>query len=242
MHYEEKVCGDGMGEYICAIPDDYVVVDIETTGLDPYWDEIIEIGAIRVQDGEETERFSRLIRPRRAIPSFITSLTGISNAMVAGEAGAEEVLPAFAAFAGDSILLGHNTRFDVSFLARGLEKLGIPFPNPFMDTMRIGRKLLKDEGPAHFKLEDLARWYGISYRGAHRAVNDCAITKACYDRLMSDGFARYANEEDLLGAIGGTKIYGFPRAKEIACAPREGTVHPLAGHKIAFYATKGIEL
>ena len=95
---------------------DYVCVDIETTGVRPKWDRIIEIGAVKVRDGRKVETFSKLIYPGIPIPERITDLTGITNEMIKGQDKIQQVLPEFIEFAGDDLLLGHNIRFDYSFL------------------------------------------------------------------------------------------------------------------------------
>ena len=106
---------------------DYVCVDIETTGIRPKWDRIIEIGAVKVRDGKVVDTFSELICPGVPIPSRITQLTGITNEMVTGKSKIEEVLPRFVEFAENDLLLGHNIRFDYSFLKQNAINLNLKF-------------------------------------------------------------------------------------------------------------------
>ena len=101
---------------------DYVCVDIETTGIRPKWDRIIEIGAVKVRDGKVVDTFSELICTGVPIPSRITQLTGITNEMVTGKSKIEEVLPRFVEFAENDLLLGHNIRFDYSFLKQNASR------------------------------------------------------------------------------------------------------------------------
>lgn len=95
---------------------DYVALDLETTGLAPYWDEIIEVGALRVRGGEVSEHFTSLVKPRNEIDEFIIDLTGITNEMVADAPPIGEVLPQLRAFIGQDVVVGHNVNFDVNFL------------------------------------------------------------------------------------------------------------------------------
>ncbi|MCQ2538152.1 MAG: 3'-5' exoribonuclease [Lachnospiraceae bacterium] len=171
------------GENINVFTDDYTVVDIETTGLSPEFEEIIEIGAIRVREGKETERFSELIKPEKAISPFITNLTGISNEMVQNAREAKEVLSDFREFLGDDVIVGHNVNFDVDFLYDHCAKRELaPLSNNYIDTLKVSRRVLTSLH--HHRLSDLAEYYSVSYEGAHRAVNDCAITNCCYRRLF----------------------------------------------------------
>lgn len=173
--------GESLNHYLR----NYTVVDIETTGLSPCTEEIIEIGAIRVRDGKETERFSELIKPEKRIPPFITSLTGITESMVANSRCACEVLTDFRAFLGNDTVVGHNVNFDIDFLYDHCEKhLIAALNNDYIDTLKISRRVLpKLHG---HKLMDLAEYYNVGYEGAHRAVNDCAITNRVYENLFSD--------------------------------------------------------
>lgn len=104
------------GKSLIEIPNKYIAFDIETTGLDPMYDEIIEIGAIKIEDGKEIETFSTLIKPEYEIDEFITELTGITNEMVMDAPKINEVLPKFMDFIKDSIILGYNVNFDINFI------------------------------------------------------------------------------------------------------------------------------
>ena len=173
------------GKSLLAFPRDYVVVDIETTGLSPAFCEILEISAMRCRDHQPCEEFSTLIRPEAPIPRFITGLTGISDRMVKDAPHVADVIGRFARFAGDDVLLGYNVNFDVNFLYDNLLRFyGVPLKNDFVDVLRFARRALKDL-PNH-SLGTVAGHYGVSYDGAHRALADCAITNACYLRLMRE--------------------------------------------------------
>ena len=152
---------------------DYVCVDIETTGVRPKWDRIIEIGAVKVRDGRKVETFSKLIYPGIPIPERITDLTGITNEMIKGQDKIQQVLPEFIEFAGDDLLLGHNIRFDYSFLKQNAINEKLTFEKSGMDTLKIARKLLPDlESRA---LDFLCEHYGIKDENHHRAFNDASV-------------------------------------------------------------------
>ena len=164
--------------------EDYTVIDIETTGLRSSTDGITELSALRVRDGEAVDEFSTLVHPGMHIPSFITDLTGISDAMVRGKPRIGEVLPAYIAFLGDDVILGHNTAFDLRFIEDRCKRAGIDFSPMYTDTMKIGRAMYPEM--EHHRLSDLAYRFDVSYRGAHRALTDCRITAACYEAMKAD--------------------------------------------------------
>ncbi|MBO4534686.1 MAG: hypothetical protein J5755_01970, partial [Clostridia bacterium] len=144
--------------------------------------DIIEISAIRVRGGQAVDTFSSFVRPRYPIEWFITRLTGITDAMVWDAPEPSGVLAAFADFAGEDILMGHNVNFDVNALYDAMETyLGRPLPNDFVDVLRLSRSLLPDL-PSH-KQVDLAAHFGVDPKGAHRALRDCEICKANFDHL-----------------------------------------------------------
>ena len=161
---------------------DYVCVDIETTGVRPKWDRIIEIGAVKVRGGRKVETFSKLIYPGIPIPERITDLTGITNEMIKGQDKIQQVLPEFIEFAGDDLLLGHNIRFDYSFLKQNAINEKLTFEKSGMDTLKIARKLLPDlESRA---LDFLCEQYGIKDENHHRAFNDASVTSQLYLILL----------------------------------------------------------
>lgn len=163
-------------------PNNYVVVDIETTGLSPEKSEIIEISAIKVLGGIEKETFSKLIKPKRKVNSFITSLTGITNKMLENANDLSETLEEFKEFSNGYVIMGHNVKFDIRFLNFYMQKvLNVPFDNDYIDTLRIARKMLP-ELKSH-RLGILAEHYNIDKKGMHRALKDCEVTKYCYNQM-----------------------------------------------------------
>lgn len=187
----ERSTREFKGSSLLVFADDYVALDIETTGL--YDDsEIIEIGAVHIKNGEPTEEFETLIRPTVRISPFITELTGITNADVADAPSAPEALADFSDFLGNSFIVGQNVNFDVNFLYDSmLLHLGMPLTNDFADTLRISRNLFPDL-PDH-KLSTLIRHFGISQEVAHRGLSDSLDAMKCYEHMRS-----YCNDNGLL--------------------------------------------
>lgn len=167
-----------MGETDIAIDEpEYVVFDIETTGFSPVKDRIIEIGALKVQDGKITERFSTFINPGIPIPFEIEELTGISDSMVMDAEDIETVLPKFIEFIGsdDTILVGHNARFDVSFIRENMKRiLGRELPYTYVDTVGMARITLP--GHKKYTLDAVAKMLKIRLDNHHRAVDDAECT------------------------------------------------------------------
>lgn len=184
-NFEEKSVRKFKGRSIIEFPGEYVVIDLETTGLSPEWDRIIEIGAIKVQDGKAVDTFQQLAYPGRKISSFIEQLTGITNEMLEGMPLINDVLPLFDKFVGDGIVVGHNVNFDVNFLYEDYENvLEKPFSNDFIDTMRISRKLYPEL--AHHRMIDIVEHLKIDGSSMHRALSDCEYTYKCYEKMKED--------------------------------------------------------
>ena len=167
------------GKSRIAFPEDYCVVDIETTGLSPEECEIIEIAAVRYRGGRKNDVFNTLIKPKMSISPFITELTGIDDEMVRDAPDINEAILGFHEFAGSDMLMGYNVNFDINFLYDNLLRChGIYLENDFVDVLRFARKvlpLLPDR-----RQTTVAAHYGISVTGAHRAEKDCEICNACY--------------------------------------------------------------
>ncbi len=162
---------------------DYVVFDFETTGTSWIEDDIIEISALKVQGGQVTDTFSSLVNPGRHISGFATAVNGITDEMVKEAPSLAEVLPEFLKFFGDFVLVGHNIQsFDLKFLYRATEEiLGQTVENDYIDTLYMARSCLKQL--KHHKLADLAAYFNINSKGAHRALNDCIMNQRCYEEL-----------------------------------------------------------
>lgn len=170
------------GESLLAFPDDYVVLDLETTGLDPEWDEIIEISAIKFKNDSEIDRLTSLVKPAFPVGEFISDLTGITNEMLESASPLSEVFPKVIQFIGNSILVGHNVNFDVNFLYDScLKILNTPFSNDFVDTLRISRRMFPE--CKHNRLSDLIVRFEVGVDVTHRAECDVLQTHACYTKL-----------------------------------------------------------
>ena len=167
----------------------YIAFDIETTGLSPAEDEVIEIGALKVRDGRVQERFMEFIKPQRPIPAFITGLTGIDNDMVASARSREQVIPEFLPFCEEDVLIGHNILFDYSFIKVNADTLGYSFEKSGIDTLKIARVVHK-ELPSR-SLGVLCEHYQIQNSAAHRAYHDALATAKLYQTL-----AHYFEEKE----------------------------------------------
>lgn len=167
------------GQSLLALPNNYIVIDLETTGLDPKWNDIIEFGAIRVEENTIVDSFSALVNPGYEIDEFITELTGITNEMLALAPTITKILPGFLDFIGESVVIGHNVNFDINFLYDNcVAGLNRPFQNSFIDTMRMSRRLFPEE--RHHRLCDLIERMGIGVTVFHRALSDVEQTNRCY--------------------------------------------------------------
>lgn len=173
------------GKSLIEFPKDYIVIDIETTGLLPYCDEIIEVAAIKIKNNKIIDTFESLVKPELEIDKFVEELTGITNEDLKSAPSIIDVLPSYLDFIGDNILIGHNINFDINFLYdNSIDVLNKPLNNNFVDTLRIARKLLKNL--EHHRLDDLCDFYNIEKRNLHRSLNDCLLTQKIYLSLIED--------------------------------------------------------
>ena len=167
-------------------PNDYVVVDFETTGVDISKCQVIEMSALRVAGGEASDEFTTLVSCKGAVPKAATAVNGITKGMLKGAPTIAEAMAAFDAFVGDSVLVGHNcNRFDAQLLTRDRLRLKNAQENDWIDTLEMAKKIL----PGGYKLSELCERYGIVNERAHRALSDCHATHEVYQRMRSDLFA-----------------------------------------------------
>lgn len=152
---------------------EFIIFDIETTGLSPATCGITEIGAVKYKQGEVTDEFDTFVNPNMPIPANITQLTGITDEMVKDAPSEAEAVKMFLEFAGDSILVAHNASFDTSFIRKVASQNSIPFLNPYLDTLPLSRYLNADL--AKHNLDALRKYYGLGEFNHHRACDDCRM-------------------------------------------------------------------
>ena len=165
-----------------ALTDSYIVFDIETTGFSPEINHIIEIGAVKVENGKIVDRFSSFINPKVPIPYRIEELTHISDNMVIDAPTVDIVLPQFLEFCKGSIMVAHNADFDVSFIMKKAESLGYTFAPTYVDTVAMARFLLPSLN--RFKLDTVAKAVGVNLNNHHRAVDDAACTAEIFVKFI----------------------------------------------------------
>lgn len=162
----------------------YTVFDTETTGLDPMRDAIISIGAVRVLNGRllRQEIFDQLIDPQRAIPRLATEIHGIDGSMVQGQPTVETILPRFAHFAEETVLVGHNLAFDLRMFEVQRERTGTHFGQPVLDTLLLSEVIHPDE--QNHALEAIAARFGVNILGRHTALGDAFMTAEVFLRMI----------------------------------------------------------
>ena len=176
-------CRFDKGHLSYTLPNDYVVIDLETTGLSPRCDEVIEYAAIKVVNGEVVDTFQELAKPNFKVSPIITSITGITNEMLESARMTSEVYADFIKFIGDYIVVGHNVNFDVNFLY-DYGQPDFTFRNDFVDTLKLAK--LKVLGLECYKLAFLCSTFGLNQEdGYHRALFDCIQTNKLYQHLKS---------------------------------------------------------
>lgn len=178
--------GANKGKRLQKYVPDYVVFDLETTGISNIYDQVIEISAVKVKDGQVVDEFSSLVNPGRKIPAGASAVNGITDEMVCNAPVFFDVLNDFIEFIGDGILVGHNINsFDMGFIWRDTEKyFGELLTNDYIDTYLMAKTCLPQL--AHKRLTDLAEYYNISPEGAHRALNDCRMNQQVFECLAKE--------------------------------------------------------
>ena len=179
---------------------DFVVFDIETTGFSPVNNKIIEIGAVKIQQGEITDRFSVFVNPGVPIPFEIEKLTSINDSMVMDAPPIEVILPQFLDFCQDAVLVAHNANFDMSFIMENAKKQGLLRKFTFVDTLGIARVLLTHQ--AKHTLDAVAKTLSISLENHHRAVDDAECTAHIFLKFSAMLRERGADTLSRINALG----------------------------------------
>ena len=185
-----------------SLNDSYVVFDLETTGLSPDKNKIIEIGAVKVVDGAITERFSTFVNPEVPIPYNIEQLTSIKDDMVLDAPRIEEILPEFMKFCEGTVMVAHNAEFDTGFIRKNCERMGLPFDFTIADTVALARILLPQLN--RFKLDTVAKAVGVSLDHHHRAVDDAACTAEIFVKFIEMLHERGMETLDDVNQMGAT--------------------------------------
>jgi DNA polymerase III subunit alpha, Gram-positive type len=161
---------------------EFVIFDIETTGLSNNTDKITEIGAVKIKDHKIIDRFSALVNPERPIPAKIVELTSITDEMVKNEPTIEEVLPRFLEFVGNLPVVAHNAKFDTGFIRAKAKHIGKNFLNTIIDTLPISKWLLPDL--KRHKLNNIAEYLDVNLKNHHRAVDDAEATAMIFLKFL----------------------------------------------------------
>ena len=183
---------------------DFVVFDIETTGFSAERDRIIEIGAVRISNGKIKDTFSAFVNPKCKIPERIRELTGITDDMVADAPFISEVLPEFLDFVSDAVLVAHNAEFDMSFVIRKGEELGIERAYTYVDTLGMARVLMKNI--AKFSLDNVAKNLKISLKNHHRAVDDAGCAAEIFLKFIPMLEKMDVHDLNELNALGSASV------------------------------------
>ncbi|MBQ6173434.1 MAG: PolC-type DNA polymerase III [Clostridia bacterium] len=163
--------------------DPIVVLDFETTGLNTNTCRVIEIGAVRLRGGTVEDSLSLLVNPHVPLPPKITSITGITDAMLADQESADTAMPKLMAFIGGCAVAAHNSAFDGAVLRAELRRLGRSWEGPVLDTLTLARKLYPEM--KNHKLGTVCKHLGVSLKNAHRAVHDAAATAQCLAKMLA---------------------------------------------------------
>lgn len=200
----------GIVQPSCAasLDEPIVVLDFETTGLNPYSDRIIEIGAVKMAGDQILDTYSTLVNPGVPLSQEIINITGIKDAMLFDAPKAEKALEELMAFAGDSPLAAHNARFDMSFLRAELKRLGKTFDSAQLDTLAFAQRLYPQM--RSYRLKALCKALGVQLKNAHRAVHDATATAQCLARMLEDAREKGANTLDDLNVC----ITGYSRTTQ----------------------------
>lgn len=180
----------------------FVVLDLETTGASPQdGNGITEIGAIRISGGNHLDRFNELVNPGISLPPYITEMTGITDSMLFDKPNIKDVLPRFLNFLGnpmETVLVAHNSPFDISFLKSAASVTKLPWPKfPVIDTVKFARNVIERFEVTNYKLSTLAQFVGSEVTPSHRAMRDVESTVDVFHHLIErvSGFDVFTKED-----------------------------------------------
>lgn len=216
----KEVVVNGKGQSL--IEDDFVVFDIETTGFSRINDRIIEIGAVKISKGQIVDRYSTFVNPKMPIPYEIEQLTSINDDMVVDAPVIEDVLPEFLNFCKDAVLVAHNASFDMGFIIRNAQVLGLTSEFTYIDTVGLSRILLPNL--SRYKLNNLAKALSVSLENHHRAVDDAGATAEIFLKLidmLKEKDIYNINDIDKLGRLSAEAIRKLPAYHAILLAKND---------------------
>ena len=190
---------------------EFVVFDLETTGIGAASNEIIEIGAVKVVNNVITDKFSTFVNPGRPIPYHIQELTSINDQMVADAPSIDTALPEFLEFCGNAVLVAHNASFDTGFIYQKAKDRGIHTDFTIIDTVSMSRALLPEL--KKYKLDTVAKALGVSLENHHRAVDDAGATAEIFTRLVK------RLEDKGITTLDGLNEFGIPNDETIRKLP-----------------------
>lgn len=205
-----------------SLDDKYVVFDIETTGFSAQNDQIIEIGAVKVEKGLITDRFSTFVNPHTPIPFEIEKLTGITDDMVLHEPDIQEILPEFLEFCQGAVMVAHNADFDMSFIRKNCERQGLPCTFTVVDTVSLARVLLPNLN--RYKLDTVAKALGVSLENHHRAVDDAGCTAEIFVKfveLLKERDVQDLTKVNQMGSLNADAVKKLPTYHVIILAKNE---------------------
>lgn len=225
---------------------DFVVVDVETTGGSPRHDRVIEVAAVRVRAGRAVNRWHTLIDPGVPVPPFITGLTGITTGAVARAPTFAEVASRLQGFVGDAILVAHHATFDAGFLRQEFFRAEQgPFAPPILCTLRLSRRLFP--GLASYSLDALVHAFGLQPRRYHRALPDALATAELFDHVVRTAAATGVGDPAGLRAVmdgnrrrGRTRAYEVNQVRELPSGP--GVYLLKDGDENVFYVGKSVNV
>lgn len=206
-----------------ALGKSLVVLDFETTGLNPFQDRIIEIGAVRIENGAVVDSFSSFVDPQQPLRPIITKKTNINDSMLIGQPLAKDILPKLMDFIGDSMIAAHNAPFDTAFLREELKRMGRQYQNGYLDTLVLVQKLYPHL--TRYRLGAMCKFLGVSLKNAHRALDDAMATALCLikmlDLCLEKGIKTY---RDIDLALEGNNFVGVKHVN-ILVANQTGMYH-----------------